>query len=370
MGTQIVNCPFCNAILNYNLGQDFAKCAYCGNIISLIIEPSLASLSSMEQPSSESNSSLLTKEQKIIQIVDKYIHDIPHSTYKAYSSDELKDNSSILANARSKIGFRATGTVIGLVDSSPFNTGKDGIYFTTEGFAFDYAFEKVFLRYDEIKSYEIDAKGKNLIFHGLFMGTKSPHFTTDPSISSICLHIVVINDMLDELFNMFANLSTEGSEVKEHFNVENNTEKAITREEKVALIVDKYIHECSTQYAYAYDSVELSRTTTITANAKKEIGINATGQAVGLIDKSVFKNGKAGIFLTTDGIAMSSLTERVYIQYSKIESIELKGNGHRILFRGPFQGVKKTCVNKFEIDNDCYNTRRIYDMLKEILKLF
>lgn len=42
MGTQIVNCPFCNAILNYNLGQDFSKCAYCGNIISLIIEPSLA----------------------------------------------------------------------------------------------------------------------------------------------------------------------------------------------------------------------------------------------------------------------------------------------------------------------------------------
>ncbi len=98
--------------------------------------------------------------------------------------------------------------------------------------------------------------------------------------------------------------------------------------------------------------------------------INATGKAVGLIDKSVFKNGKAGIYLTTDGIAMSSLIEKVFIQYSKIESIELKGNGHRILFRGPFQGVKKPRVNKFEIDNECYNTQKIHEMLEEILKLF
>lgn len=366
MITQSVNCPNCSATLNYDLGQKLIKCAYCGSVISLQNEPSNVMLPPAKQSNIEANSALLTKEQKIIQIVDKYIHDIPDSNYKAYSSDELKNISSILANARSKIGFRATGTAIGLVDSSAFNTGKAGIYFTTDGFAFDYAFEKVFLRYDEIKSYEISANGKDLIFHGLFMGTKQPHYTTDPSISSICFHLVVIKDMMDEMFDMFANSSTGEDEAKEL----PNTQKATTRDDKVTSIVDKYIHDCSTQYSYAYDSVELSRTTTITANAKNELGIKATGQAVGLIDKSVFKNGKAGIYLTTDGIAMSSLTEKVFIQYSKIESIELKGNGRRILFRGPFQGVKKPLVNKFEIDNECYNTSKIHEMLEEILKLF
>ncbi|MBR3447790.1 MAG: sel1 repeat family protein [Oscillospiraceae bacterium] len=138
-------------------------------------------------------------DKEITHIVDKYIHQIPNNC-AAYDSVEILYESQKVRNALNKFGMKASGTIIGLVDSSLFSNGKDGILFTTKGMAFDNAFEKIFVRYDEINQIQFGKKNKSIFLVGRFSGTKSPDDTI-PEIGSVFFDVYVIKSMLEEICN-------------------------------------------------------------------------------------------------------------------------------------------------------------------------
>lgn len=142
--------------------------------------------------------------EKITLIVDKYIHSIPTSTYDSYDSDELRNASLIITNARSKYGYKATGSIIGIVDTSLFSNGKDGILFTTEGFAFKYIFDPSFIRYDEIWSVKYNKNGKELLVDGIFKGVKDSQYEyVVPSFDSLCFNLPYLKDMIEEILCLY-----------------------------------------------------------------------------------------------------------------------------------------------------------------------
>ena len=360
-----LNCPNCNAPLDVkNARAQLVKCIYCDSIVRLVDESNTrqAALKASDAVGFDS----LPIEEKLVRIIDKYIHDIPTEKYKAYNLSELQDVPSIAENARNKIGFRSTGTAIGLVDTSLFDNGKAGFYFTTEGFSFDYIFQKVFVRYDEIESFAIDEKGKNLVLHGVFKGTNAPHQTT-PEVSSVTIHLLVLRDMIAEIVDVFANVPKENSSRVQE-------ENDGTTVGKLKSIIKKHIHSIPTpKLGYSLDADELSRVPSTISNARNNIGVNATGDAIGLVDNSIFSNGKSGILLTTDGIAVSGPPlsgERFWVRYDDIHSLELLKDGKKLLFKGNVKGVKKPLPKQFELEAGSYIIiPALKDMLDEILRL-
>lgn len=84
---------------------------------------------------------------------------------------------------------------VAFIDTSLFSNGKDGILFTANGIAFDYAFEKVYLLYKEIDY--IEQKKHDLVFHGFFSNMKDPNSL--PSISDIYFKLSELKTCLDEI---------------------------------------------------------------------------------------------------------------------------------------------------------------------------
>lgn len=134
---------------------------------------------------------------KPVSIIDKYIHSCIKSGSKAYDSNEIKSVSSKVERAKNKFGYRATGNIIGLIDTSLFGNGNDGFLFTDEGLAFDYAFTKVFVRYDEITSIEYGKKCKSITLNGYFKSTNNYL----PELSDIYLNLDIVKTMLEKLSN-------------------------------------------------------------------------------------------------------------------------------------------------------------------------
>lgn len=134
---------------------------------------------------------------KPVSIIDKYIHSCIKTSSKAYDSNEIKSVSSKVERAKNKFGYRATGNIIGLIDWSLFGNGNDGILFTDEGIAFDYAFTKVFVRYDEITSIEYGKKCKSITLNGYFKSTNNYL----PVLNDIYLNLDIVKTMLEKLKN-------------------------------------------------------------------------------------------------------------------------------------------------------------------------
>ena len=86
--------------------------------------------------------------------------------------------------------------MIGFIDTSLFGNGGDGILFSKYGIAFDYAFEKIFVRYNEIDSMLIK-KGKDLILYGKFSERKND--ISAPSISNIFFNLSALEECLEEI---------------------------------------------------------------------------------------------------------------------------------------------------------------------------
>lgn len=148
-----------------------------------------------------------SKYDKIEKIVKRYIKLIPKSSSaKAYlvnefHYDDYEKNMNRLRNALSKYALKVRkDEVIGFIDKSFFNDGGDGLLFSKHGIAFDYAFEKVFIRYEEIKSMNIKEEflyGKYLVFHGHFSERKDD--TNNPSINDIYFDLYRLKDCLEEI---------------------------------------------------------------------------------------------------------------------------------------------------------------------------
>lgn len=87
--------------------------------------------------------------------------------------------------------------VVAFIDTSFLGNGKDGLLFTGEGIAFDFAFEKVFLKYSEIEEAEFDKKKKHIVFTGDFAGQKDD--TLSPEIEDIYFDLNELKACMDEI---------------------------------------------------------------------------------------------------------------------------------------------------------------------------
>lgn len=92
--------------------------------------------------------------------------------------------------------------VIGFIDTSLFGNGGDGILFSKQGIAFDYAFEKVFVHYEEIDRMEIEKSllgllGKDLVLYGHFSERKDD--VSAPSIGDTYYNLSVLKECLEEI---------------------------------------------------------------------------------------------------------------------------------------------------------------------------
>lgn len=143
-----------------------------------------------------------SSEDKVEEIVGKYIEQISKSSSSVpylvkdfgYSDDKKRKK---LKNALSKYALKVReDEVIGFIDTSLFGNGGDGILFSKHGIAFDYAFEKIFVKYEEINSMSIK-KGKDLVLYGEFSERKDD--CNDPSISNIYFNLSALKECLEEI---------------------------------------------------------------------------------------------------------------------------------------------------------------------------
>lgn len=135
------------------------------------------------------------------EILDSFIHRIAkdQNTAKPYDSKEVLTVPQKVTNAINKYAFRATGRVIGMVDTSLlFISGKKGILFTTDGFAFDYLNEKVFVRYDEIQTIELSENQKKVIISGFFKGINNPAYRK-LEIDNLYFNVVELKGAIEQL---------------------------------------------------------------------------------------------------------------------------------------------------------------------------
>ena len=142
------------------------------------------------------------EEQSVEDIIKWYIDMIPSKEYyPAYMINEIgeDDGKTRKKFVRALNGYARSiysDEAIAFIDTSLFSTGSDGIMFSEEGIAFDYAFQKVFLRYDEMDDIVLD--GRELKFIGNFSGVKDNTCTT-PSISNIYYNIEMLKECINEI---------------------------------------------------------------------------------------------------------------------------------------------------------------------------
>ena len=143
-----------------------------------------------------------SSDDKVEEIVAKYIKRIPKSSsavpyiVKDFEWDDDKSRKK-MKNALSKYALKVReDEVVGFIDTSLFGNGGSGILFSKHGIAFDYAFEKIFAKYEEIDRMEIK-KGKDLVLHGKFSERKDDF--NNPSIDSIYFNLSTLKECLEEI---------------------------------------------------------------------------------------------------------------------------------------------------------------------------
>ena len=136
---------------------------------------------------------------RIKMLVDLNVENVLKSTgYPIYKGDDLLRKQDKVRRFMGKVGIRATGEILAIVDTSLTGSGSAGLLFTTEGISFDHAFEKVFLRYDEINYMDFNFAETDVRFHGWFSGVKDNSVTT-PSLGTPYFNAHFIKDLLEEI---------------------------------------------------------------------------------------------------------------------------------------------------------------------------
>lgn len=141
------------------------------------------------------------EESEITRIVDRNIREIRRFGGSYDSCEILTKGKSKVENARNTFGRNATGKVVGLIDTSIMNSGKDGLLFTEDGIAFDYLFEKVFVKYSDIDSVDYDKNKYNLVISCFYTGKKGLK-DEDLTISKGSFNIKPLKRMLEEIMKI------------------------------------------------------------------------------------------------------------------------------------------------------------------------
>lgn len=155
----------------------------------------------LEQFVEKAEGSLPDKSFEIEEIVSNYLKKISKSSATYLVRDfELDDDKKRKKMKRALSSYARKvreADVIGFIDTSLFDNGADGLLFAKDGIAFDYAFEKVFLRYDEIICTSFNEKGTNLNFHGNFVERRND--SSVPSISNISYNLRELDACIQEI---------------------------------------------------------------------------------------------------------------------------------------------------------------------------
>lgn len=136
---------------------------------------------------------------EITAILAKHIKSVSKSS-PVYLEDDFwtEKGERVLNNALHKFALKVRrDEALAVIDTSLFGNGKDGILFSVDGIAFDYAFQKVFLKYDEIREIIYPQNGKKLIFAGNFSECKNPEFF--PEIDSIYYNLDELKAIVEEI---------------------------------------------------------------------------------------------------------------------------------------------------------------------------
>lgn len=142
-------------------------------------------------------------ELAISDIIKRHINSIAKSSSaKPYIVSEFdlfdEKNEKRLDKALSKYARKVRkDEVIAFIDTSFFENGGDGILFSKYGISFDWAFEKVYAKYNEISRTRIINNGKDLALHGRFSERKDQAGT--PAIKGIYFDLNELKDCLDEI---------------------------------------------------------------------------------------------------------------------------------------------------------------------------
>ena len=143
-------------------------------------------------------------EYKVEEIVGNYIQHICKGAssvpymLKDYRYNNDKKFEKRLKNALAKYALKVReDEVIGFIDTSLFGNGRSGLLFSKHGIAYDdYAFEKIFSRYDEINKMTI-RKGKELLLYGNFSERKDD--STIPCISNIYYDLSQLKECIEQI---------------------------------------------------------------------------------------------------------------------------------------------------------------------------
>lgn len=142
-------------------------------------------------------------ELTISDIIKRHITQIAKSSSaKPYVVSEFDPfdvrNEKRLDKALSKYARKVCkDEVIAFIDISFFGDGGDGILFSKHGISFDWAFEKVYAKYNEISRTEIINRGKDLALYGRFSERKDQSGT--PTINNIYFDLDELKECLDEI---------------------------------------------------------------------------------------------------------------------------------------------------------------------------
>lgn len=154
------------------------------------------------------------------------------------------------------------------------------------------------------------------------------------------------------------------------------------RKSDIAFIIDKYIHDIPSPINNAYNSTEIHNVPSYIVNARSKFGQKATGDVLGLIDLSVWGNGKDGLLFTTDGIAYKDSFKSesfidfftslpCFVRYDEIKSVVYTDDRKLLVLIGKFDGVRNI-KGEYEtayFDNT-YHLPYLKDMIEEILDLY
>lgn len=135
--------------------------------------------------------------EKIVELINTSVAKIAKTdSCSYYTSDMLNAHDEKLRNALNGYAVKVRrNEVVAFIDSSFGQKGKDGLVFTGEGIAFDYAFEKLFLYYREIEA--LIMQKNDLLILGHFNEVKNPDIR--PSISNTYFHLDALADFICEV---------------------------------------------------------------------------------------------------------------------------------------------------------------------------
>ncbi len=323
-----------------------------------------------------------------IDLIEKYANSIKGS-FSFYTSSYIPEK--ILSNAINKYANNVNKeSVIGLCDTTLFNSGKEGFLFTYDEFYYTETFEKPKpIRYDSIKTIDAmstdkDSKKSNMLYITLRNGNAVFIDNSLINIDSLCQFLEEMALLVNKDFVAKPNKKNKNNNVGKSVSQNNLTKPApstkkndsnnknriiknheknnniIKKEEKTSLsdyvqgneeiikMMDKYAPSIGVSCnAYSMNNLPSDKV----SNAINKYAKGANKELViGLCDTSATGNGESGILFTEKGFYYSKAKKQ--IQYEQINGF--MDIGDRLIIElksGKSIEIQESLINNKELKN-------------------